>query len=503
MHLSDITDLFQDHNIIAVEDELFGDGGKGKYVDILACGANIIARGTGGANAGHTIVHQGQTLIQHLVPSGILWDEGGMRLNIMGNGMVINPITLCAELDSLNAAKLSYKGLRIAWNASLILPSDLLMDRFREANGGKVGTTGMGIGSAYADRTARIGLVMNDLLNESVFRVKLIRNLREKLIILLPQQWGTVRNILEQPALQYGAFWDPKKILNVDAIVETYMRLGRRLRKMITDTDSIMQKAAASGKKIVLEGAQGVWLGVDSGCHPFVTSSDPSLAGLAKGVGLQCNQVGLVLGIVKAYTTRVGEGPFVTEMGGERSAKWCANHELSSPKNETKVYGVFTVNDRDSFRQGIAIRRIGHERGATTGRARRCGWLDLPALRHARKFGCQDLIFTKVDILDDVEEIKVCVAYRYAGPKYRLGNKTYKKGDRIEIAIPDRTILEHSKPIYKKFRGWLRKTSRIRRYESLPKQLREILEFVCVHTDCRLRSVSVGKEREQTIFLAN
>jgi len=220
---------------------------------------------------------------------------------------------------------------------------------------------------------------------------------------------------------------------------------------------------------------------------------------LAKGFGLLECQVGLTFGIVKApYITRVGNGPFPTEFGGRLSDKWCAK---ASRDREEKEFRRVSVNSKSPFRRGIAIRREGDEYGATTGRPRRCGRFDLPALRHAVQFGRCELVFTKSDVLDEMDEIEVCTTYRYNGPDYWHAGHLYRKGDRISTAIPDRHILEHCKPVYRKFKGWRKRTRQIRRYTSLPKRLRNILEFISEETGCQTRSVSVGPDREHTVWV--
>lgn len=471
----------------------WGDTGKGKFVDYFAEWADIIARGTGGANAGHTIVLNGQQYIFHLVPSGILYDNQG-KVNIIGSGTVIDPGVILQELAILQSSGLPFNHLRISRNAKLVLPQHIVMDRVRECTAdGKIGTTGRGIGPAYTDHYDRLALTVNDLLNPDSFVAKLRRNLRDKVQFLRTIDPETIREIMQHEHLCSGTFYDAHDIFNEGAIVAYYRAYGDTLRPMICDTDALL-RAAVGKQNILLEGAQGHLLSIDYGTYPFVTSSDCSIQGLAKGVGLSEKQVDLTLGILKAFfMTRVGEGPFPTECGGMASATWCGTKGVNRTL-ELEKFGSISVNDPDPFRQGIGIRMAGHEYGATTGRPRRTGWLDLPLLRYAVQTGIQGLILTKLDSLDGCEVIKLCTAYEYQGPDYQLGERTLRRGDCIDVAVPHSDVLQHCQPIYREFPDWLAAAEQ-------PHELMTVIKYLEVEVGKPAVILSVGPDRDQTIVL--
>ncbi len=485
--------LLRDIRTLAIVCTQWGDTGKGKFVDFFAEWADIIARGTGGANAGHTIVLRGTQHIFHLVPSGILYDGYG-KVNIIGTGTVIDPNVLTHELKLLDAARLPYNFLRVSRRAKLVLPQHIVMDRVRECNAnGKIGTTGRGIGPAYVDHYDRLALTMNDLLNPDAFVMKLRSNLRDKVQFLRPVDPDVLRKIMQHEHLQSGAYYNPSTIFDEDVIVAHYLGYAETLRDLICNTDALIQKVVGK-QNILLEGAQGHLLSVDYGTYPFVTSSDCSIQGLAKGVGLSEKQVDLTLGIAKAYfMTRVGEGPFPTELGGVASAAWCGTKGVNR-ETELEKFGDVSVNDPDPFRQGVGIRMAAHEYGATTGRPRRIGWLDLPLLRYAVQTGIDGLILTKLDSLDGCEVIKLCKAYTYRGDNYQIGERLLCTGDQLNVAIPDAEVLQHCQPIYQEFPGW-------RAAAEQPPELMNLVRFLEAEVGKRAVILSVGPEREQTIVL--
>lgn len=484
---------------LAVVDTQWGDTGKGKFVDLLSQWADIIARGTGGANAGHTIVIGDKTQVLHLIPSGILQDDSG-KINIIGRGVALDPRILCEEIGMLKKEGIQSKGLRLAYNGVLVLPSHLVVDRVKEARAGKgkIGTTGKGIGPAYEDHLGRVGLTVNDLLNPHGFKKKLIRSLERKVEYLKLVDQKIVQEVMQQDDLGAGLFYDKKYIFNVDAIVEAYHKYTDVIGDMIIDTDSYLQNALGK-KKILLEGAQGVLLSIDYGTYPFVTASDCSLRGLAKGVGLETSDVDTAFSIVKAfYMTRVGEGPFPTEIGGEKSQEWCATKGIDKRK-EVELHPNATVNSDDEFEQGIGIRLVGGEYGATTGRPRRTGWLDLPILKYAIPHASDTLVLTKVDVLNEAETIKICYAYEYQGEEHRLGDRLLKNGDVLDTAISDSYILKRCKPLYKEFPGWKQDITKAETMDDLPKELKDIVSYIEKETGARVAIISVGPERNQTI----
>jgi len=493
-----IMERYPNARTIAIVCTQWGDTGKGKFVDYFAEWADIIARGTGGANAGHTIVINGTQYIFHLIPSGILYDKQG-KMNVIGNGTVVYPYVITHELTILQKANMTHNNLRISHRAKLVLPQHIVLDRLRECGAdGKIGTTGRGIGPAYEDHYARIGLTMNDILNPDSFVTKLRRNLKDKVQFLRTVDPEVLREIMQHEYLQFGAYFNPNTIFDEDAIVANYLSYAEVLRDMICDTDE-MVRCMWGRHNILLEGAQGHLLSVDFGTYQFVTSSDCSIQGLAKGVGLSEKQVDIVFGIANAFfMKRVGEGPFPTELGGAHSATWCGTKGVTRT-TELEQFGNVSVNDPDPFRQGIGIRMAAREYGSTTGRPRRIGWLDLPLLRYAVQTGIQKLILTKLDCLDSCETIHICNAYVYEGPDHWLGNCLLQKGDHIAIAVPDAEVLQYCKPLYQTFPGWNEPTGNVRTYDDLPDALKKLVAYVSHEVHREVAILSVGPEREQTI----
>ncbi len=484
---------------IAITCLQFGDTGKGKVIDLLSGWADVIVRGTGGANAGHSVCLGDQTFIFHIIPCGILYDEVG-KFNIVGSGTAVDPRIFCEEVALLRRQGLSFKHLMLALNAKLTLPTQIVRDRIGEGEScaGRIGTTGRGIGPTYADHALRIGLVVNDLLNPDILAAKVKLNAEFSARILRSYDPETVRTILSHPNLGSGAFYHPGKIFNVDAIVQAYLGYGDVLSQFICDTDLFVQDHVG-GSKLLLEGAQGTFLDVDHGTRPFTTSTSCTVDGLAKGAGLNRSNVDLSLGVMKGfYMTRVGEGPFPTELGGNCSADWCRK---SSREKEKADYAGTTVNDTDEFRQGVALRIVGGEYGATTGRPRRTGWLDLPLLRYALRWGSLNVVLTKLDVLDDCEVIKVCTHHNYVGNPYFFGDHRIMTGEQLSTAIPAAEFLEHCKPLYKIFPGWKKSLKGITSFEDLPKELKDILSFVVEETKINPKIISVGPDREETIFV--
>lgn len=491
-------------NTLAVTCRQFGDTGKGKFVDCFAEWADIIVRGTGGDNAGHSICVDGAELVVHLVPSGILYDSLG-KVNVIGSGTVIYPKALCKELALLREKKLSYNNLMIAHNAKLILPSDILLDRVLESCLGKakIGSTGKGIGPAYTDFVARQGLIVNDLLNPDMFITKLRKNLDHKKMLLKNYDPSLLESIMDNEHLESGLFYDSASIFNVNEICERYLEYGKELKPFIHNTDEFV-KSNLRKKKILLEGAQGDLLSVEKGTYPYVTSSDCTVAGLAKGAGISEGDIDLSLGIIKGfYMTRVGGGPFPTEIGGKESDEWC-NGGKATKTSERFFYADASQEERkEEFCQGVALRIAGNEYGATTGRPRRTGWLDLPLLRYSLQFNSPDLILTKLDILSEYEEIKICYAYQYRGRDCYYAGKLIQNDDVLRIAPIDCNILRDCQPLYQRFYGWKTSLDNCVSYHDLPEQLKDILHFIGTETNARPRIISTGPDRKNTIFVDN
>ncbi|MFZ4632523.1 MAG: adenylosuccinate synthetase [Patescibacteria group bacterium] len=490
-------------NTIAVTCRQFGDTGKGKFVDIFAAWADIIVRGTGGDNAGHSICFDGNELVVHVIPSGIMYDSLG-KINIIGSGVVAYPKSIISELALLKEKGLSYNNLRIAHNAKLILPTEIVLDRVRESisGKGKIGSTGKGIGPAYADFIDRQGLTINDLLNHDIFLAKLKRHLEYKKFIFKNYDQEVVKTIMDHGHLENGLYYDSKEIFNLDAIYEKYLDYGLELKEFISDTDAFVKENLGK-QKILLEGAQGDLLSIRGGTYPYVTSSDCTISGLAQGAGLKESDVDLSLGIIKGfYMTRVGGGPFPTELGGTESDDWCNGGKAN--KEIEELFYRFEASEKEKnseFGQGVALRMVGNEYGATTKRPRRTGWLDLPLLRYVLGFNSPDIILTKLDILSGYEGIKICYAYQYKGPGCYYAGKLIKNGDILKTAIPDAAILKCCYPLYSCFDGWQSSLSDCKEYDQLPANLKDILRFIVNETGINPRIISVGPDRLDTIFI--
>jgi adenylosuccinate synthase len=412
----------------------WGDEGKGKVVDILSEKYDIVARYQGGANAGHTIQIGETKFILHLIPSGILHDKTEC---VIGNGVVIDPQALLDEIDFLEKNGISVKDrLFISQNAHLIMPYHKIIDALNEKSNSKIGTTGRGIGPCYIDKYARKGIRIVDLLNKSELEKKIRSNLDEK------------NNLLKK-------VYDTEE-LDVDKIVKEYLSFDERIDPFIKDIPLYLNNAINNGKNVLLEGAQGALLDVDHGTYPFVTSSSPTSGGACTGTGIPPTQITSVIGIVKAYTTRVGLGPFPTELLDET---------------------------------GENLRKIGAEFGATTGRPRRCGWFDAFLVNYSRMInGIERAAITKLDVLSFLDEIKVCVGYEINGKKL----KSYPTNE---------CDIMNSKPVYETLKGWKQDISNISDYDSLPSETKDYLSFISVECGFEISIISVGPRRKQTIQL--
>jgi len=448
----------------------WGDSGKGKLVDLFADWADIIVRCTGGNNAGHTVWVNFVKYVLHLIPCGILRPK---KICIIGNGVVLDPMALCKEIEILSQAGIDCKGrLFIAHNAKLLLPQHRTMDALKELAAGraKIGSTLRGITPAYVDHYARIGLTANDLLNPQVFAEKLARSLSDHNLLLKAFGKRLVAKVMANEKLGLAKFYNAKtNTFNYPAIFN-YCCV-KKLAPMIVDTDQMVRKALREGKNVLFEGAQGNMLGIDSGTYPYVTSSDCTVAGMAKGAGVYPEDIQLVIAIAKAfYITRVGEGPFPTEIFGNLAGE---------------------------------IRDEGDEFGATTGRSRRVGWFDVPVQRYSKHF-CGPravLALTKLDVLSNQKVIKICTAYRYTGPDYRVGARLLKAGDLLEVAIPDSRVMAYCHPVYEEYPGWMCKIGHIKEWNELPGPLLRIVKRIQDLVKVKLVLASVGADRKQTIFL--
>ncbi len=409
----------------------WGDEGKGKVVDVLTPSYKMVARFQGGPNAGHSLVFGGNAFVLHTVPSGIFRED---TVNIIGNGVVIDPVILMQEVDAIESKGMDMSGkLLISKRAHLILPTHRVLDAASEAAKGKskIGSTLKGIGPTYMDKTGRNGLRVGDILS---------KNFRNRYNVLKKKHFGLLA--------QYDFSFD------ITDYEKQWMAAVEALRRFpFIDSEVYVNEALDKGTPILAEGAQGSLLDIDFGTYPFVTSSNTLSAGVCTGLGVAPTRVGKVYGIFKAYCTRVGSGPFPTELF-----------------------------DQD----GERLRRIGHEFGATTGRPRRTGWLDMVALKYAVMMnGVTDLIMMKSDVLDDFDTIKVAVAYEEEGSAFT--HFPYDGG-------------EHVKPVYKEFPGWKTPLGGLRRYEEFPEAFRQYVAFIEKETGCRIKIISVGPDRDETIL---
>jgi len=412
----------------------WGDEGKGKIIDVLTAKADIVVRSQGGNNAGHTVIHRGIKYVLHLIPSGIL--RRG-KICVIGNGVVIDPVALAAEIDGLRELGITIsKNLLISDCAHLVLPYHRLLDEQRELCQGraKIGTTKRGIGPAYGDKAARTGLRMSDLMQPIVFSKKLQAKIFDNNRIL--QALGA-------------------KSISFREVNESYRAAGEKLRPFVGNTVVFLHRALQRDKEILFEGAQGTFLDIDHGTYPYVTSSNTTAGGACTGTGVPPHRMDRVVGVMKAYTTRVGEGALPTE--------------------DLKLTQM--------------LHNLGREFGATTGRKRRCGWFDAVATRYATMInGIDELAITNLDGLDDVDPIRICVAYRLSGK--RLG-----------VPPCDAAQLANCEPVYEDVPGWNRSTHSARKFSQLPSAAREYVKYISKLTGAKLSMISVGPARGETIIL--
>ena len=412
----------------------WGDEGKGKIIDVLTANADVVVRSQGGNNAGHTVIHRGNKYILHLIPSGIL--RRG-KICVIGNGVVIDPIALVTEIEGLRKLGIKIdKNLLLSDCAHLVLPYHRLLDEQRELRKGhaKIGTTKRGIGPAYGDKAARTGLRVSDLMQPILFSKKLQAKIIENNSIL--QALGA-------------------KPVSFREVNESYLAAAEKLRPFVGNTVVYLHRAIERGKEILFEGAQGTFLDIDHGTYPYVTSSNTTAGGACTGTGVPPHRMDRVVGVMKAYSTRVGEGPLPTE-----------DQQLSD-----------------------MLHKLGREFGATTGRPRRCGWFDAVATRYAAMInGIDRLAVTNLDGLDHVDPIRVCVGYRL-------------NGKRLDVPPCDAAQLANCEPVYKEVRGWNQSTHSARKLSQLPLTARDYVKYISHLTGAKVSIVSVGPSRGQTIIL--
>ncbi|WP_103534687.1 adenylosuccinate synthase [Streptomyces sp. SM11] len=411
----------------------WGDEGKGKATDLLGGSVDYVVRYQGGNNAGHTVVVGDQKYALHLLPSGIL--SPGCT-PVIGNGVVVDPAVLLSELSGLNERGVDTSKLLISGNAHLITPYNVTLDKVTERFLGKrkIGTTGRGIGPTYADKINRVGIRVQDLYDESI--------LEQKVEAALEQKNQLLAKVFNRRAIEAGK------------VVEDMLQYAEQIKPFVADTTLILNDAIDEGKVVLFEGGQGTLLDVDHGTYPFVTSSNPTAGGACTGAGVGPTKISRVIGILKAYTTRVGAGPFPTEL-----------------------------HDED----GEALRRIGGERGVTTGRDRRCGWFDAPIARYATRVnGLTDFFLTKLDVLTGWEQIPVCVAYEI-------------DGERVEELPYNQTDFHHAKPIYENLPGWSEDITKAKTFDDLPKNAKAYVKALEEMSGAPISAIGVGPGRTETI----
>ena len=414
----------------------WGDEGKGKIVDLISEKFKIVVRYQGGANAGHTVEIGEKKYILHLIPSGILREN---VICAIGNGVVIDPTALLDEIELLKSHDISVDGrLFISQNAHLIMPYHKLLDSLNESGDNKIGTTGRGIGPCYIDKYARKGIRIVDLLNRTELEKKIRSNIKEK------------NEILQKIHGHSG--------LDVDAIVKEYLEFDQAIDKYIKDVPSFLNQSLEEGKSVLLEGAQGTFLDIDHGTYPYVTSSNPTSGGACTGSGIPPTKIDAVIGIVKAYTTRVGNGPFPTELNDD---------------------------------EGEKLRKVGAEFGATTGRPRRCGWFDAFLVSYSQMInGITSVALTKLDVLSEFEKIKVCVGYEINGKRLKTFPTNVEQLNKVT-------------PIYETLDGWKSDISKCEKYSDLPNKTINFLNFISKESGINIDIVSVGPKRKQTFFVSN
>ena len=413
----------------------YGDEGKGKITDVLSAKSDYVVRFQGGDNAGHTVYVGDEKFVLHLLPSGVLQCKGKC---VIANGVVVNPKAFIHEIEEIEKRGLKTDHIFISRRAHVIMPYHILLDTYREEEEGgtQIGTTKKGIGPCYEDKIARVGIRMIDLLNPEILREKIEKNLK-------------VKNALFEK--YYG-----KPALNIDEVYREFLEIGQQLKNRIVDTELELNEAIKEGKNILFEGAQALMLDIDFGTYPFVTSSSPSTGGVCTGAGIPPTSLQNLIGVAKAYCTRVGNGPFPSEL----------NDEL-----------------------GEKIRQVGHEFGATTGRPRRTGWLDLVSLKHACMInGINNLVITKLDVLTGIKNLKIVTKYKTEDNKI------------IDYFTSSTTKLYDYEPIYEVLDGWDEDIKKARSYEELPENAKKYIEFIENYLGINVYLVSVGPERSQNII---
>jgi adenylosuccinate synthase len=490
---------FGSDTVVGICGAAWGDEGKGKFTDEFAAEADVVVRAQGGCNAGHTVVIGDMKVKLHHVPSGIA--HAG-TVNVIGNGVVVDPrVLIDQELRQLAAQGIDTSGLRISSDAHVTMPWHRLLDRAREwaLGKGKIGTTARGIGPVYADKAQRAGIRIGELFDRAWLADRVQSQAEEKErtvfeVYRVPRE--QVAEWMQQPDQLNGA-WFKGGRFDVAAIVASYVEWAEAIKGCVVDSRALLRVALKGGRKILLEGAQGLLLDIDHGTYPFVTSSNCSAGGFATGAGLPPQAIDRIYSIVSAYMTRVGSGPFPTELGTE--AEIADEHgDLRMSRADA---AALAATAEDAYSLGKVIRHTAGEFGTTTGRPRRTGWFDAVACRLAVQLNGPDVIISKLDVLDVMPRMRICTAYRYDGPAQWYQGRMLEHGTAVREFPTDARILAHCVPVgFEDYPGWLTEISNVKSYDELPEAARTYLDAIARQTGCRIRVVSVGPRRSQTMM---
>ena len=512
----------KNNQVIAIVGYQAGDEGKGRYSELLTEYCDVVTRPGGGPNAGHTVIgDNGKVYSFHLIPSGIIHDD---KTFCMGPGMVIDPRSLVREINTLEKENISWENLYISGDAVVITPDLVFLDRAKEKMLGKkkIGTTGIGIGDAYASLVNRNAIRINDIRNKDVFKEKLENRINDTIKMYInPNRlnlfkrifgkkeekicWQEILGVMMKKDLV--DFYDKKNFFNIDAIVDDYYNKSEKFKDNIRNVSQILNKAYKDGKRILLEGSQGVWLSVLHGTTRYTTSCSVGTGWLAEGAGFPAQLVDQVYGVIRCpIMNRVGNGPFPSEFGGKRSEEYCMEEEgyAHTKDKEIKEYPdiVELINNDDRFLKGIGYRIKSGNYGTTTTRPRRVGPIDIVALRWAIELYGPDLLVTHLDDCNDADKIEICTGYKYMGDRVENNGRIWEKGDTVDYFVIDSDFLYKCEPIIETMPGWKQDLSGIKNYNDLPPEARNLLKKVEeLANAANIKAASFGSKRSDMVLL--
>ncbi len=501
--------LIKKYQVIAVLGYQAGDEGKGKYIELLTPYCDIVARSGGGHNAGHTVeLDTGEVFDFHLIPSGIIHDD---KTFLMGPGMVIDPRSLVREINKLEEKNIRWNKLYISGDAVVITPDLVFLDRTKEKLLGKekIGTTGLGIGDAYATLVNRNAIRINDLRNKDVFKEKLENRINDTIKMYInPNRenekiWREIIEIMMKKDLK--DFYDKRNFFNIDNMVDDYYDKSEKFKDNIRNVSQILNKAYKDKKRILFEGSQGVWLSVLHGTTRYTTSCSVGTGWLAEGAGFPAQLVDKVYGVIRCpIMNRVGNGPFPSEFGGKRSEEYCMEEGgfAHTKDKELKEYPDYIklINSKDPFLRGIANRLKSGNFGTTTKRPRRVGRIDTVALKWAIELYGPDLLVTHLDDCNDTEEIEICTGYKYMGNRVENNGRIWEKGDIVDHFVIDSGFLYNCKPNIETMPGWKQDLAGIKNYNDFPPEARNLLKRVEELTNANINAVSFGSKRSDMVL---